>query len=518
MPLRGRGTRRRDSARGAPRDRERLLVHVDRRGAAPLRRMLDPRRFAELHHNPTALLYELTDEDLARALTPDYLERLGAGAGAADSRPRRGDVVARAGTSPPTSSSPTSPPSSGSTRACPIYSGGLGVLAGDYLKAASELGIPLVGIGLFYRRGYFQPAARRARPPDRALPADAHDPAAARARADGAGRRARGRRRRSSCRCGSACGGRPSGASPCTSSTRIVEGNPDWAITDTLYGGDRANRLRQEVLLGVGGVRVLRGLGLEPTVFHLNEGHSAFLQLERMRELVEEQGLSTDAAVERLRASTVFTTHTPVPAGNEVFDPELVQANARRHRRALRARVGGFRRARQGRAERQGLRAHAVRAPHVAVRERRLRAARRRLARDVARALARDARRRGSDHVGHERRPPANVDLRRARGAARRHGSAVRASARARGRTICGRRTAARRNGCSGSSSTAAARASSTPTSSRSASPGASRRTSARASSSAGPSGSRSFSPIPSGRSRCSSPARHTRPTRTARI
>jgi starch phosphorylase len=104
-----------------------------------------------------------------------------------------------------------------------------------------------------------------------------------------------------------------------------VGGNPDWAVTDTLYGGDRANRLRQEVVLGVGGVRVLRQLGLDPTVFHLNEGHSAFLQLERMRELVEEQGVSADEAIERLRASTVFTTHTPVPAGNEVFDPDLVR-------------------------------------------------------------------------------------------------------------------------------------------------------------------------------------------------
>src|SRR5438270_125618 len=84
-----------------------------------------------------------------------------------------------------------------------------------------------------------------------------------------------------------------------------VEGNPEWAVTDTLYGGNRENRLRQEVLLGVGGVRVLRRLGLEPTVFHLNEGHSAFLQLERMRELVEEQGLSAAEASERLRASTV---------------------------------------------------------------------------------------------------------------------------------------------------------------------------------------------------------------------
>src|SRR4029077_8826363 len=108
-----------------------------------------------------------------------------------------------------------------------------------------------------------------------------------------------------------------------------VCGNPDGArdVTDRVSGGDRENRLRQELVLGIGGVRVLRRLGLEPTVFHMNEGHSAFLQLERMRELVSEQGLSAEDALERLRASTVFTTHTPVPAGNEVFDPELVRRN-----------------------------------------------------------------------------------------------------------------------------------------------------------------------------------------------
>jgi starch phosphorylase len=98
-------------------------------------------------------------------------------------------------------------------------------------------------------------------------------------------------------------------------------------VTDRLYGGDRENRLRQELVLGVGGVRVLRRLGLEPSVFHMNEGHSAFFQLERMRELVEEQGLSAAEALEQLRASTVFTTHTPLPAGNEVFESELVRRN-----------------------------------------------------------------------------------------------------------------------------------------------------------------------------------------------
>jgi starch phosphorylase len=108
-----------------------------------------------------------------------------------------------------------------------------------------------------------------------------------------------------------------------------VDGNPDWArtITDKLYGGDRLHRLRQELVLGLGGVRVLRALGSEPTVFHMNEGHSAFLQLERLRELVEDEHVARDEALERLRASTVFTTHTPVPAGNEVFDAAIVEQN-----------------------------------------------------------------------------------------------------------------------------------------------------------------------------------------------
>jgi starch phosphorylase len=108
-----------------------------------------------------------------------------------------------------------------------------------------------------------------------------------------------------------------------------IDENAVWArrITDRLYGGDRRHRLRQELVLGIGGVRALRALGLDPAVFHMNEGHSAFLQLERLRELVEDGGLPRDAAAERVRASTVFTTHTPVPAGNEIFDAWLVEQN-----------------------------------------------------------------------------------------------------------------------------------------------------------------------------------------------
>jgi starch phosphorylase len=286
---------------------------------------LEPRRFAAVEHNPTALLSELTDDDLARALTPEYLDRLARVQGRL-ARDRGEETWWRGRGGPDDLLVAYFSAEFGLDESLPIYSGGLGVLAGDYLKAASELGIPLVGIGLFYRRGYFQqqlderdrqiehyPLTDTSRLPLELVPmapvvelADEHgDLVPVRL---GVWRVRVGR------------------ASLFLIDTQIV-GNPDWAVTDTLYGGDRATRLRQELLLGIGGVRVLRRLGLEPTVFHLNEGHSAFLQLERMRELVEEQGLSPDEALERLRASTVFTTHTPVPAGNEVFDPKLLRLN-----------------------------------------------------------------------------------------------------------------------------------------------------------------------------------------------
>ena len=285
---------------------------------------LEPRRFAEVHHNPTALLSELTDEDLARALTPDYLARLARVQGRV-ARDRGEETWWRARSGPSDLFVAYFSAEFGLDESLPIYSGGLGVLAGDYLKAGSELGLPLVGIGLFYRRGYFQ---QRLDADDRQIE---HYPLTVSSRlplelvpmaplvelADDEGNLVPIRLGVWRVRVGR------------TSLYLIdtwIQGNPEWALTDTLYGGDRANRLRQEVLLGVGGVRVLRLLGLEPTVFHLNEGHSAFLQLERMRELVEEQGLSADEAIERLRASTVFTTHTPVPAGNEVFDPDLLRA------------------------------------------------------------------------------------------------------------------------------------------------------------------------------------------------
>src|SRR5215210_2980763 len=190
-----------------------------------------------------------------------------------------------------------------------LYSGGLGVLAGDHLKAASELGVPLVAVGPLYRDGYFRQRLDEAgRQTEAVQPVDPE---------------ALGLVRETSVQVELA------GEAIEATVWRLDVGRVPLylldapGVTDGLYGGDREHRIRQELLVGVGGVRTLAGLGLEPTVFHMNEGHAAFLALERMRALVE-AGVARDEALERVRASTVFTTHTPVPAGNEVFDPWLV--------------------------------------------------------------------------------------------------------------------------------------------------------------------------------------------------
>ncbi|HEX3805524.1 MAG TPA: alpha-glucan family phosphorylase [Gaiellaceae bacterium] len=192
----------------------------------------------------------------------------------------------------------------------PIYSGGLGVLAGDHLKAAAELGVPLVGVGLFYRGGYFtQGVSDEGRQTESY---NANDPEAlglvrepVEVQVELAGETVT-----------AAVWRKDVGSVP------LYLLDVEW-LTDALYGGDREHRIRQELLLGVGGVRALDALGIAPSVYHVNEGHSAFLTIERARVLVE-NGATTDEALERVRRSTVFTTHTPVPAGNEIFGDDLV--------------------------------------------------------------------------------------------------------------------------------------------------------------------------------------------------
>ena len=299
-------------------------------GARELFADLDPERFEELHHNPTALLAELPDEQLERALTPERRERAEAVLAAIRAEETRRTWWERRGEDDRFLVAYFSC-EYGLDESLPIYSGGLGVLAGDHLKSASGLGIPLVGVGLLYRRGYFRQTLdghdRQAeRYPDNdparlPLTAETVTVEVELADDDGAPVQVRARVWRAQV-----------GRVPLYLLDTDLGENPPWArsITDALYGGDREHRIRQELVLGVGGVRALRALGREPTVFHLNEGHSAFLQLERLRALVEEQGVDRETALRQLRCSTVFTTHTPVPAGNEVFDIELVRKNVER--------------------------------------------------------------------------------------------------------------------------------------------------------------------------------------------
>jgi starch phosphorylase len=208
----------------------------------------------------------------------------------------------------------------------PIYAGGLGVLAGDHCKEASDLGVPLIGVGFMYPQGYFHQKLSadgwQEESYERLSWADAPiEPALT-----------------------------PDGK-PCITAVPLgdrsvlvavwrvrmgrvklylldtdLEENAPWDrdLSARLYGGDRETRIQQEIILGIGGVRVLKALGSDPGVFHLNEGHAGFVVLQRIRDLIE-RGASFDSALDEIRQTTVFTTHTPVPAGHDAFPFHLVE-------------------------------------------------------------------------------------------------------------------------------------------------------------------------------------------------
>lgn len=227
-------------------------------------------------------------------------------------------------------------PEFGITAVLPQYSGGLGILAGDHLKAASDLGVPIIGVGLLYRHGYFKQSLSREGWQQETYPLLDPDGLPISLLRDAEGRRAT---------ISIALPGGPDlqariwvasvGRVPLLMLDTDVEGNPEHyaEITDRLYGGNSEHRLRQELLLGVGGVRAVREYCRitghpEPEVFHTNEGHAGFLGVERVRELTVDPagpGLDVDTALEVGRASTVFTTHTPVPAGIDRFPRSLVE-------------------------------------------------------------------------------------------------------------------------------------------------------------------------------------------------
>ena len=223
-------------------------------------------------------------------------------------------------------------PEYGITAALPQYSGGLGILAGDHLKSASDLGVPLIAVGLLYRHGYFTQSLSADGWQAERYPSDDPNGLPLELLRDATGAAVR-------VTVGLTAGRQLSaqvwvaqvGRVPLLLLDSYVEENEAdlHEVTDRLYGGGSDHRLRQELLLGVGGVRAVRAFSAlrgypSPEVFHTNEGHAGFLGLERIREYVE-QGLSFDEAIEVCRAGTVFTTHTPVPAGIDRFERSLVR-------------------------------------------------------------------------------------------------------------------------------------------------------------------------------------------------
>lgn len=208
----------------------------------------------------------------------------------------------------------------------PIYSGGLGILSGDHMKTSSDLGLPLVGVGLLYRQGYFRqylnadgyqqeqyPENDWYNMPVHRCENDKGEPV--KIVVDIAGEKV----------VAQVWEVKVGRSSLYLLDTNIDENTPaNRLITATLYGGDKETRIRQEVLLGIGGIRALRAVGVNPAVTHMNEGHAAFLAFERMREIMAERGFTFSQALQALWPTNIFTTHTPVPAGNERFGIDLI--------------------------------------------------------------------------------------------------------------------------------------------------------------------------------------------------
>ncbi|HPA17410.1 MAG TPA: alpha-glucan family phosphorylase [Verrucomicrobiae bacterium] len=207
-----------------------------------------------------------------------------------------------------------------------IYSGGLGILAGDHCKAASDLGVPFIGVGLMYRQGYFlQRINQDGWQESEYVDANFYDlPVTEKCDAAGSPVRVKVQmpHREVLIRAWEVKVGL---VNVYLLDTDLPENSAeDRKITHQLYGGDQEMRVKQEIVLGIGGNRLISALDLHPTVFHMNEGHAAFLALERIRSLIVDSGVDFYAALQVVAASTLFTTHTPVPAGNDAFSPELM--------------------------------------------------------------------------------------------------------------------------------------------------------------------------------------------------
>jgi starch phosphorylase len=285
-------------------------------------RRLDPNLWKEVGYNPVAMLGRVSQATLERAAAdPRYRALYHQACDRYDFHINR-----------PSSSTDNKliayfSAEYGLTECLPIYSGGLGVLSGDHLKSASDLDLPLVAIALLYQHGYFRQYLNADGWQQERYPENDFYTMPIKPVKDSAGNNLRvtvtlptgdlfiqvwqinvGRTRLF------------------LLDTNIPENSraEDRAITDQLYGGDNETRIRQEIVLGIGGLRALQAMGLEPTVYHMNEGHSAFLALERIRVFIAKHKLTFEEALEATRVNNIFTTHTPVPAGIDLFDPGMM--------------------------------------------------------------------------------------------------------------------------------------------------------------------------------------------------
>jgi starch phosphorylase len=292
-------------------------------------RDLNPTRWRELNQNPISMLSEMPLGEIERRATElvlhsrinyvyrrqqEYLreDRTWGAANAGVLRPRPVAYFSA---------------EFGLHESLPIYSGGLGVLAGDHIKSASDLGIPLIGIGLFYGQGYFlQRLDKSGWQREEYLQTDVNqlpmqlaigqngEPVVVEIHTRGGSIRAKVWRVKV-------------GRCDLLLLDSKVAGNApeDLELTSRLYGGDGRTRIRQELLLGVGGFRALKAMGISPGVLHLNEGHSGFAVFEAIRDRMQEEGMDFDTAANQIPREVIFTTHTPVAAGHDRFNPDLIE-------------------------------------------------------------------------------------------------------------------------------------------------------------------------------------------------
>ncbi|HEX6136541.1 MAG TPA: alpha-glucan family phosphorylase [Casimicrobiaceae bacterium] len=288
---------------------------------------LNPRLWDDVGHSPKAFLNRVDEQRLVDAVDdPTYMDRFNRVLSAYDTyhgEPRRPEATEQLR---PSDLVAYFCAEFGFHESLPIYSGGLGILAGDHCKAASDMKLSFVGVGLLYRQGYFsqtidsegnQHAAYNDADFDDlpVTPVLSDDGKPLLVPVDLAERQIRVR----------VCQVQVGHVTLYLLDSDLAENSEaDRRITHRLYGGDRVTRIEQEIVLGMGGVRALQAMGLKPAVWHINEGHAAFLILERIRRKVQE-GIAFPAALEAVASNTVFTSHTPVPAGHDRFDAGMVR-------------------------------------------------------------------------------------------------------------------------------------------------------------------------------------------------